>query len=70
MVTVRCRFISFRQNDDIVHFRSFQSIVRSNERCSHGNDFLPLKFDQGIKVLVQTGQETNNNVNKCIKHKR
>ena len=28
LVTVRCMLVSFHQNDDIVHFRSFQSIVR------------------------------------------
>ena len=28
MVNVRCKFISFHQNNDIVYFRSFQSFAR------------------------------------------
>ena len=28
LVTVRQKFISFHQNDDIVHFRSFRSFAR------------------------------------------
>ena len=46
MVTVRRKFISFHQNDDIVHFRSFQSFARITY-ASQGNDFLSLNFDQG-----------------------
>ena len=37
IVTVRREFISFHQNDDIVHFRSFQSFARITY-ASHGND--------------------------------
>ena len=40
LATVRWKFISFHQNDDIAHFRSFQSFTRINY-ASRGNDFLP-----------------------------
>ena len=46
IVTVGREFISFHQNDDIVHFRSFQSLARITD-ISHGNDFLSLNFDHG-----------------------
>ena len=44
----------------------------NNVRYSHGNDFLPLKFDheqtyQYRQVIIK---ETNNDFNKCIKRKR
>ena len=39
LATVRRKFISFHQNDDIVHFRSFQSFART-KYAIHGNDFL------------------------------
>ena len=56
VVTVRRNFISFHQNNDIVHFRSFAGITYAR----HGNEFLPLNFDR----------ETSNNFNNCMKHKR
>ena len=46
IVTVRREFISFHQNDGIVHFRSFQSLARKTY-ISHGNDFPSLNFDHG-----------------------
>ena len=46
IVTVGREFISFHQNEDIVHFRSFQSLARITY-ISHGNDFLSLNFDPG-----------------------
>ena len=68
MVAVRRKLISFHQNNDIVYFRSFARITYA----SHGNDILPLNFDNGQTYRYrQVGvKETNNNVNKCIKHKR
>ena len=68
IVTVRREFISFHQNDDIVHFRSFQSFARITY-ASHGNDFLSLNFDHGHTYRQVSIKETNNNFNKCIKHK-
>ena len=71
IVTVRREFISFHQKDDIVHFRSFQSIARTTY-ASLGNDFLSLNFDHGQTYGYRqvSIKETNNNFNKCIKHKR
>ena len=46
MITVRRKVIFFHQNDDIVHFKSFQSLTRITY-ASHGNDFLPLNLDHG-----------------------
>ena len=68
IVTVRREFISFHQNDDIVHFRSFQSFARITY-ASHGNDFLSLNFDHGQTYRQVSIKETNNNFNMCIKHK-
>ena len=48
MVTVRRKFISFHQNNEIVHFISFNSFARNyNVRYCHGNDFLPFNLDHG-----------------------
>ena len=71
IVTVRREFISFHQKDDIVHFRRFQSIARITY-ASLGNDFLSLNFDHGQTYGYRqvSIKETNNNFNKCIKHKR
>ena len=71
IVTVRREFISFHQNDDIVHFRSFQSFARITY-ASHGNDFLSLNFDHGqtYRYRQVSIKETKNNFNKCMKHKR
>ena len=72
MVIVRRKFISFHQNDDFVHFKSFQRNSSNNVRYSHGNDFLPLKFDHGQTYYHRqvSIKETNSDVSKCIKHKR
>ena len=71
IVTVRREFSSFHQNDDIVHFKSFQSFSRI-KYASYGNDFLSLNFDHGQTYGYKqvSIKETNNNFNKCIKHKR
>ena len=71
MVTVGRKVISFHQNDDIVHFRSFQSLARITV-ASYDNDFLSLNFDHGQTYWNRQVhiKETNNNFNKCIKHKR
>ena len=69
MITVRRKVILFHQNDDIVHFKSFQSLTRITY-ASHGNDFLPLNLDHGQTYRYRQVciKETNNNFNKCIKH--
>ena len=41
MVTVRRELISFHQNDDILRFRSFQSLARMTH-AGYGNDLLSL----------------------------
>ena len=46
MITVRHEFISFHQNDDIDHLRSFQSFAQIRY-ASHGNDFLLFDLDHG-----------------------
>ena len=70
MITVRRKVILFHQNDDIVHFKSFQSLIRITY-ASHGNDFLPLNLDHGQTYRYRQVciKETSNNFNKCIKHK-
>ena len=70
IVTVRHEFIAFRQNDDDdVHFRSFQSFARITW-ASHGNDLLSLNFDHGQTYQYKqvSIKETNKYFNKCIKH--
>ena len=69
--TIRREFISFHQNDNIVHFRSFQSFARITH-VSYGNDFLSLNFDHGqtYRYRQVSIKETNNKYNKCITHKR
>ena len=68
--TIRREFISFHQNDDIVHFRSFQSFARITY-VSYGNDFLSLNFDHGqtYRYRQVSIKEMNNKHNKCIKQK-
>ena len=68
IVTVRRELISFHQNDDIVHFRSFQSFARITY-ASHGNDFLSLNFDHGqtYRYRQVSIKETNKNFNKNTK---
>ena len=46
MVTVRRKVISFHQNDDIVHVRSFQNLAGITY-VSQDDDFLSLNFDHG-----------------------
>ena len=70
IVTVRHEFIAFHQNDDDdVHFRSFQSFARITW-AGHGNDFLSLNFDHGQTYQYKqvSIKETNKYFNKCIKH--
>ena len=68
VVTARREFISFHQNDDIVNVRSFQSFALIT-KASHGNDFLSLNL-QTYRHRYISIKETNDNFNKCIKHKR
>ena len=68
VVTARREFISFHQNDDIVNLRSFQSFALIT-KASHGNDFLSLNL-QTYRHRYISIKETNDNFNKCIKHKR
>ena len=67
-VAVRRKFISFHQNDDIVHFRSFKSFARVSH-ASQGNAFLPFNSDHGqtYRLRQVSIKETNRNVKKCIK---
>ena len=63
MVTVRRKFISFHQNNEIVHFISFNSL---QETITYAIFMVTTSFrltsitDKRIKVGIK---ETNNNVN-------
>ena len=70
MITVRRKFISFHQNDNIVHFRSFQSSCLNNVRYSLVTTSSIKITDHGQTHYRQVGiKERINNVKKCIKHK-
>ena len=58
----------FSPNDNIVNVRSFQSFALIT-KASHGNDFLSLNL-QTYRHRYISIKETNDNFNKCIKHKR
>ena len=56
IVTVRRKFISFHQNDDIVNFRSFQSFALiTTVTNNHGNDFLSLN----LQTYIGTGRSVS-----------
>ena len=58
LVAVRRKFISFHQNDDIVHFRSFRSFART-KYAIHSNDFITITSDLTSITHKRISKEVN-----------